>query len=207
VIALEEIKDLGAQGNNMKEKEDSTLIKEVVEQNSSDALIELSERHSGVYYDMVKRHLPGFKEKSKLDDFYERKIEVIYDAICSFNEDKGVKFVTWLANKTKYVCLTERTKLKSQPEFHEFVEEMGGSTDLSGQFYSEVKEESQRVLEKIELKFSEKHYKIFKDVYFGGKNSCGATFAEVGKKYGVSPQAVQATNKKIINYLKKSYAV
>lgn len=194
----------------MEEKEDITLIKEVVDQNSSDALLELAERHSGAYYDMVKRHLPSFKNKSALDDFYDRKIEVVYDAVCSFEPDRGVKFVTWLANKTKYVCLAERTKLKKQPEFHEFVEEMGGSTDLSADVYSEIKEESAEVLDKIErikLRFSDKQVNIFKEVYFGGENGCGCTFAEVGKKFEISPQAVQATHKKIINYLKNVYSV
>lgn len=186
----------------MNTYDDSLLIEEIINNNDSDALIELSERHSGIYYDIVKKYIPISTNKTYLDDFNNRKIEIVYDAVCSFKKEKGVKFVTWFANLTRYTCLSERTKLSKQPDFYEFSEEMGGSTSLCPYDYFSLKDEAEKILKKIENKFGKRQCDIFSEIYFGGRKRTGNTLAQVAKNYKITPQAVQATHKKILKFLK-----
>jgi len=52
-----------------------------------------------------------------LSDIYAEKEYLVYDAVKTFNEEKGVKFSTWLANSTRYYCLNTINKAKPVGEF------------------------------------------------------------------------------------------
>lgn len=187
----------------MNEDNDEILIQEIIDNNSSDALVELSERHTGIYFETIRKFLPVKKEPSYLDEYKDKKIGIVYDAVCSFKPEKGVKFVTWLANYTKYNCLSEKTKNAKSPDFYEFTDSMGGSTDLNPSCYLELKEETKEILQKVKKKFGERVYGIFYDKYFGGEHNTDQTLTEVAEKYGVSPQAIQVTHQKVLDYLQK----
>ena len=59
----------------MNTYDDSLLIEEIINNNDSDALIELSERHSGIYYDIVKKYIPVSTNKTYLDDLITEKLK------------------------------------------------------------------------------------------------------------------------------------
>lgn len=187
--------------------EDNVLIKEILEKNSSEALIELSERHTGIFHNIIKRYLPKYDNSSYFDEFQNRREEIVFEAVKSFKEEKGVKFVTWFANKTKYLCLSERTRQSNSPSFYEFSEEMGGTCDTSPYDYLDLKSESEEILERVKARFGERVCSIFTEIYFGGEKKVGQTLKQVGVKYGISTQAVQAQHKKVINFLRNENTI
>ena len=49
-------------------------------------------------------------------DIYAEKDYLVYNAVQTFKEEKGVKFSTWLANNTRYYCLNTINKAKPTNE-------------------------------------------------------------------------------------------
>ena len=95
--------------NEMLTDTDLTIL--VQRNNDEIALQELISRHSGIYVDMLKKF--GYKSLSynQINDIMQEKDYVIYRAALEYNPEKA-KFSTHLANKTKYMCLTQKTKNK-----------------------------------------------------------------------------------------------
>lgn len=100
---------------------DSDLILNLKEdQKSSECLMELVDRHSGIYMTMVNNYTPknnrsGPSYKSEL---ISDKNYYIYQAALKYNEDKKTKFSTYLGNETRWMCLNlyNREKNKSMKE-------------------------------------------------------------------------------------------
>ena len=88
---------------------DLALTELIKENNDEEALDELISRHSGIYVDMLKKF--GFKclTHNQVQDIMQDKDYVIYKAALEYDAEKA-KFSTHLANKAKYMCLTQKTK-------------------------------------------------------------------------------------------------
>lgn len=182
--------------------DDEILIEQILDSNDSEALVELSERHTGLFLKTVEKYLPFSESSSYLEDFVGDKLNVVYEAAQTFKKEKGVKFSTWFGNLTRYKCLTERTKLSQEPNKIEFDSGMGGESYLTPDKYLFLKSESENFLKKIKEKFGNHTYNIIYDIYFGGESGTGQTFSQVAEKYGVRHQAIHARHKKVLKYLK-----
>lgn len=78
-----------------------------------DALKELICRHSGIYIDMIKVYAGKSFNQNQLNDFIDQKDSVIYEAAKKYDPERS-KFSTYLANKTKYLCLSEKTRFQKE---------------------------------------------------------------------------------------------
>ena len=188
----------------MIKTEDLQLVREVKEAKSEDALLELVERHSGLFYKTISKNLPFSKNSWDVDELVQRKEHLFYEAIETFDPDRNIKFHTWLANKTKYLCLSQRSKLRDEPDFCEFDEGFGGETHLSPDAYLSKKEEVERILFLASKRCTPKALEIFEKKYFGGDNRSGLSFTEIAKEMEISPQAVQASHAKTLKVIKKA---
>lgn len=186
---------------------DEELVFKVTQERSNEALIELAERHTGIYLETVKKYLPFTESKSDLEDFIDDKYYVLYKAAESFNPEKGTQFITWFANMARYNCLNERTKLSKTPVFLEFEEKMGGETEMSPEKYLDLKSFSEYTLKRVEEKFDKRASNIIKDIFFGGPKKTGQTLAEVAKKYNVSTQAIHVTKNKVLDFLRDENSI
>ena len=183
--------------------EDLELVREVKEKKSEDALLELIERHSGLFYKTISKNLPFSKNSWNIDELVERKEHLFYEAIETFDPDRNIKFHTWLANKTKYLCLSQRSKLREEPDFCEFDEGFGKETDLSPDSYLSKKEEVERILFLSSKRFTPTALEIFEKKYLGGEKRAGLSFSEIAEEMEISPQAVQASHAKTLKVIKK----
>jgi DNA-directed RNA polymerase specialized sigma subunit len=95
--------------NNLTDSDLTALIRE---DNNENALNELISRHSGIYVDMLKKFGSNCLTKTQVHDILGDKDYVIYKAALEYDESRA-KFSTHLANKTKYMCLTQKTKNKN----------------------------------------------------------------------------------------------
>jgi len=184
--------------------EDLQLVREVKEAKSQDALLELVERHSGLFHKTISKNLPFSKNSWDVEELVQRKEHLFYEAIETFDPDRNIKFHTWLANKTKYLCLSQRSKLRDEPDFCEFDEGFGGETHLSPYEYLSKKEEVERILFLASKRCTPKALEIFEKKYFGGENNAGLSFTEIAKEMEISPQAVQASHAKTLKVIKKA---
>ena len=90
---------------------DLHLIKRIKDKNCEKSLIELAERHSGLYFKIIKKYSKSFFANNiDLNEATADKNLIIWNSAKNFKEDKNVKFSTWLANQVKYFCLNTLNK-------------------------------------------------------------------------------------------------
>ena len=183
--------------------EDKDLIDLIKSENDSGALNILMERHSGIFNNTVSKFIPPSFSSSEKQVVFEEKPSIFFEAIQSYDPTQNTKFITWLANKTRFLCLSMRTKESKLPPFCEFDDKFGGIDDKTPESYLNRKDEANRVLELIEEQFGADTKEIFKEKYFGGPKSTGKTFAEISKTLGCSPQNVQSKHSQVIKFFKK----
>jgi len=95
---------------------DLYLISKIQKENDEASLIELINRHSGIYTTMVSRFASGKSTILDKDLIMEDKNFTIYSSALKFDASREVKFSTYLANETKWKCLNTINKLKKRKE-------------------------------------------------------------------------------------------
>ena len=169
---------------------DSALAEKIkVNNEDGEALNELISRHSGIYVDMLKKF--GYKSLSQnqISDIMGDKDYVIYKAALEYNPEKA-KFSTHLANKTKYLCLTQRTKNKKNHLISNYddLEFCQKDDSLNPQEQYLFNDSFARVLNLIE-KHDDKRLKIiFHQRYFGGKQGKLKPWKQVAEIVNLSAQ-------------------
>ena len=168
---------------------DSDLTEKIKESNDGDALSELISRHSGIYVDMLKKFGYRSLTENQISDIMGDKDYVIYKAALEYDPEKA-KFSTHLANKAKYLCLTQRTKNKKNNLISNFddLEFCQKDEPLNPRDQYILNDSFGRVLNLIE-KHQDKRLKIiFHERYFCGKKGKLKPWKQVAEKVNLSAQ-------------------
>lgn len=168
---------------------DSSLTDLIKEENSEDALNELISRHSGIYVDMLKKFGWHCLTQNQVMDIMGDKDYVIYKAALEYDENKA-KFSTHLANKTKWMCLTQKTKNKNSKisgNFNEieFCQKDGSSTPDES---CKINDTFSRILNLIDKHKDKRLKTIFHERYFCGNKGKLKPWKEVARKINLSAQ-------------------
>jgi len=91
---------------------DQELINKVKEDQDDQSLIEIINRHSGVYHSMVDKFLSGDSNNAERNNLLQDKEFTIYNSVMKYDSSRGAKFPTYLANEAKWKCLNTLTKKK-----------------------------------------------------------------------------------------------
>lgn len=183
---------------------DLDLVNKVKATGDESALCELVNRHSGVYYSTVKKYAPFNRINDTYDDFYRRKEAEIFKAVNSFDETKGVKFSSWLANQTMYSCLSIRHKQKDDPETIEYNLEFGDIEEETPETSFLRKERVQEMLDFLKRKCKPKVVRIF-ELKFFGNDGRGLSLKEIAKLEGITSQACQQSFQHAIDLIQKKF--
>ena len=181
---------------------DCDLTDLIKQDNDEKALNELISRHSGIYVDMLKKF--GFRclTHNQVQDIMGDKDYVIYKAALEYDSSKA-KFSTHLANKAKYMCLTQKTKNKNSRITANFDEvqfcqkDKASTPDQS----CNVADSFNRILSLIE-KHKDKRLKIiFHERYFCGNRGKLKPWKQVAQKINLSAQGCINIHDKAIKEL------
>lgn len=173
----------------MTENSDEYLIKEIKQHKDNESLKELISRHSGIYVEMIRRFGEKHLTATQIGDMMDDKDFNIYSAALEFDESKS-KFSTYLANRTKYNCLTNKTLNKKNAKIINF-------DDI--EFEQETKEDNpcQASLQReymmkicflIEGHEDPRVTRIFKERYFSSNNKKLKPWKQIAKEIGLSIQ-------------------
>lgn len=91
---------------------DLTLIDKIKDRNDEESLLELINRHSGIYHTMINQFLSSPQNSIDKTQAVKEKDYVIYNSAVSFDPNKNTKFSTYLANQAKWKCLNILSKKK-----------------------------------------------------------------------------------------------
>lgn len=84
---------------------DLSLINKIKNDKDDDCLLELIDRHSGIYVYIVDQYTKNKNNNISRDIFMEDKDYTIYKSALDYNPERNSKFSTFLANQTKWKCL------------------------------------------------------------------------------------------------------
>ena len=181
---------------------DSDLTKMIRDENDETALNELISRHSGIYVDMLKKF--GFKclSQIQIQDIMSDKDYVIYRAALEYDPSKA-KFSTHLANKAKYMCLTQKTKNKNNRFSTNFDEVQFYQKDksLTPDESCKTNDSFLRILNLLNKHKDQRIKIIFNERYFCGKRGKLKPWKDVAKKINLSPQGCINIHDKAIKEL------
>jgi DNA-directed RNA polymerase sigma subunit (sigma70/sigma32) len=91
---------------------DISLIEKIKQQNDSESLQCLIDKHSGIYIETVNKTIGNASFFIDKNEILEEKDYHIYSAALKFEPDRNVKFPTYLANETRWRCLNIYNKQK-----------------------------------------------------------------------------------------------
>lgn len=179
--------------------DDSDLIKNVKTQNCSKSLIELVERHSGMCFSIGKKYasLCGLD----LNDLNDNRYWLIFNALSTYNSDKGSKFSTWLGNQIRFFCLNHKNKnSKIVPTEDKILEFMINENSRNR------KDNKKEVIDTIKDLFYQISDPNTRDAiyyrYFYNKDRI-LNYSEIAEILNVTPQTVLNWHNKFIKLAKK----
>jgi RNA polymerase sigma factor (sigma-70 family) len=180
---------------------DLDLIKNIKNNKDNESLKCLIHRHSGIFCEIIKRYQSFIAQKGHdPKDLYEDKHVIVYQSALSFNEDKNVKFSTWLGNQARYHCLNFLNKnakfFPTEDKYLQNIIESG--QDNKKDFNKENCEYFINVLKSLKDK---RAYKIFKIRFFSSDKK-KRSWNAIGKKLNISTQTVINIYNKHIDFLK-----
>lgn len=178
-----------------------TQIKKVQNEECGDSLSSVIERYSPVFLSMYSRFISSIKQSgADPSDILDDKDMIIYEAVKSFREDKGVSFCTWLSNITKYKCLHLMNKSRKQcalkDRYKNKIESDNNSFVPNPIDKISLIQELNKALSSIR---DERVAKVYSLRYFSGKKM---TWSEIGKKMGFSSQTAINLHKRGADILK-----
>ena len=182
---------------------DSDLTEKIKESNDGEALNELISRHSGIYVDMLKKFGYRSLSENQISDIMGDKDYIIYKAALEYDPEKA-KFSTHLANKAKYLCLTQRTKNKKNYLISNYddLEFCQKDNTLNPRDQYMMNDSFARILNLIE-KHDDKRLKIiFHERYFCGNRGKLKPWKQVAEKVNLSAQGCINIHNRAIKELK-----
>jgi RNA polymerase sigma factor (sigma-70 family) len=181
---------------------DNELVKNIKSLACDNSFKELVDRHSPLFNSIFQRYAARLKERGVgHTDFFREKEYIFFQAINLFDESKGVKFSTWLANCVRYHCLISLWNLSKytivDPEELEFYEQNKGNMDSLFQ-NTDIHDILFRAINTIN---DESTKKIFLLRYFKNQKK-KMPWREVSAEMGMSIRSCVTLHKRTLPYLK-----
>ena len=174
---------------------DLELINKVKTTQDNAALTELINQNTGIYFKMISKYAL-MSPKIRLDDLRDDKATNIYEFALSYNKDKEMKFSTYVADMTKYMCLNI---INRSPQSIEFNENICPSNDSSVSETVNHNDEIDILREKAKKIDDPKFYKIFCLRFNGNKVR---SWRYIGKKIGMTQEGARKLFNRHIEKLK-----
>ena len=182
---------------------DYTLISNIQEKNDEESLLEIIDRHSGIFHTMVNQfmsHPHCSLDKSLL---VGEKDSTIYSAALNYDPTRKTKFSTHLANQTKWKCLNILNKKKKNREL-QLDENNNYSEPFCDSFLREIdKEEAFSLFNKCLKKEKDERVKKIIDLRYGVDNNKLTPWKNIAKELDMSIQGCINIHNRFINKVKK----
>lgn len=187
----------------MTQHTDEYLIKEIKEKKDNDSLKELISRHSGIYVEMIRRYGQKHLTNNQLSDLMDEKDFNIYAAALDHDSSKS-KFSTYLANRTRYNCLTNQSINKGSSKIVNFddIEFEQESKEENPCQASAQKEFLKKVCFLIEDHEDPRVTQLFKERYFSSANKKLKPWKQIAAEMGLSIQGCIYIHDKTIKQFK-----
>tara|TARA_R100000808_G_C2155517_1_gene168376 strand:+ start:19093 stop:19674 length:582 start_codon:yes stop_codon:yes gene_type:complete len=182
---------------------DYTLISNIQKTNDEDSLLEIIDRHSGIFHTMVNQFMSHPQCSVDKKQLVGEKDSTIYSAALNYDPNRNTKFSTHLANQTKWKCLNILNKKKKNREV--FIDGASNYIEPSCEsFVGEINKEEAFILFKKCLK-REKDARVKKiiDLRYGVDNNKLTPWRKIAEDLDMSIQGCINIHNRFINKVKK----
>lgn len=174
----------------MEKNEENKLIRNV-KAGDENSLVTLIKQHTGTCINIFNKYLPNIQcSGTYFNDVYGEKDYVIYQSAMSFDENKNVRFSTWVSEQAKYRCFkaigeTKKTSVEDPEIINNHFE------SKSYNMFGEKKNEIDIVyINHLLDQFHDKRIKlIFKRRHFNNESK-PTPFYKIGKELNLTAQQV-----------------
>ncbi len=181
---------------------DQELINRVQEEQDNDSLVEIINRHSGVYQDMVDKFLSGGKNVADRDGLLEDKEFAIYSSVMKYDPSRGAKFPTYLANQARWTCLNTLTRNKKFQKCS--LEELLRPPQSEGDLEIHENDEIFSLFKSFLAKEKDKRFKKVIDMRYNSLSNNVTPWSKVAESIGMSIQGViNIHNRCLLKFKKK----
>jgi DNA-directed RNA polymerase specialized sigma subunit len=183
---------------------DLTLINNIKESHDEGSLLELINRHSGIYHSMVNNFLSGSQNVKEKNVLAEEKTLNIYSCALTYDPDRNTKFPTYLANQTKWKCLNIINKKKKNKEVYLDDDECFLAEPSCESFVETIKQKE--VFQTFSLCLQEEKDERVKkiiDLRYNSNNNKVRAWRIIASEMGMSIQGCINIHNKFIQKVKK----
>ena len=182
---------------------DLTLIEKLQERKDEDSLLQLIERHSGIYHSMVNHFMSHPQNALDKDQMVNEKDATIYSAAMNYDPNRKTKFSTHLANQTKWKCLNLLNKNKRMKQFFIDEDENHFQPSCESLIADLTRGEVSSVFETCLKKEKDERVKKIVDMRYGAGNNKLTPWRHIAEELNMSIQGCINVHNKFINKVKK----
>lgn len=186
--------------HRIMDSNDSILIKNILEKQCNESLKKLIDKHSGMIFNIGKKYC-SCNSHLDINELNDNKYWIIFNAIKSFDTQKGSKFSTWLGNQTRFFCLNYNNKNKKYTSTEDSVLEY-----LINQSNTKNIDNRKELINTIVDLFHQITDPNTKNAiyyrYFHNKERI-LNYSEIAQILNVTPQTVLNWHNKFIKFVKK----
>ena len=182
---------------------DYTLISNIQETNDEESLLEIIDRHSGIFHTMVNQFMSHPQCSVDKSQLVGEKDSTIYSAALNYDPTRKTKFSTHLANQTKWKCLNILNKKKKNREV--YIEGIKSYIEPACEsFTREIdKEEAFSLFKKCLDREKDERVKKIVDLRYGVDNNKLTPWRRIAKELDMSIQGCINIHNRFINKVKK----
>lgn len=182
---------------------DLSLINKIKNDNDEFSLLELINRHSGIYTSMVDKFSRGSSSTLDKNLIMEEKDYTIYSSALKFDPGKCTKFSTYLANETKWKCLNFLNKIKKN-KTSSINDDLNFIEPSCDSFLNDLQREEvlQEFKDILNQEKDERLKKIIDMRYYMSNNKL-TPWKKIAKELNLSIQGCINIHNKFINNIKK----
>ena len=182
-------------------EKDILLINNVKEEGDINSLKELIDKHSGIYVEMVNKHIPNDLEGVSTEDLIQDKDFSIYEAAINFDENKNTKFGTYVGNLARWKCLNIYNKKIKFPQMNisDIFDTKVSEEDAIKKI--EQREDIEKIFYALDNVKDKRAKQIFKMRYYGGRKL--TSWKKIAKKLDISIQGCINIHNKHLTEIKK----
>ena len=182
---------------------DYTLISNIQETNDENSLLEIIDRHSGIFHTMVNQFMSHPHCSVDKNQLVGEKDSTIYSAALNYDPTRKTKFSTHLANQTKWKCLNILNKKKKNREV--YIEGIKSYIEPACEsFAREIdKEEAFSLFKKCLDREKDERVKKIVDLRYGVDNNKLTPWRKIAEELDMSIQGCINIHNRFINKVKK----
>jgi DNA-directed RNA polymerase specialized sigma subunit len=182
---------------------DLSLINKIKDNNHEPSLLELINRHSGIYASMVEKFTKSPSSVIDKRSIMDEKDYTIYSSALKFDPEKSTKFSTYLANETKWKCLNILNKIKKNKTYS-MSDELNFIEPSCDSFLNDLqREEVFEGFKKILNEEKDERLKKIIDMRYYMSNNKLTPWKKIAKELNLSIQGCINIHNKFINNIKK----